>query len=151
MVNFNAGILAIVVVVLITNSLVSANDPTPADLSDLHPKMFEMVLCQRSDTEQPVVTEFNLNAIRKNHNQFDFDEIKSRQGWTETSGSDGKSFHRFRLIRSEGTSHSIEYQANSGGTLMSTAVIEFSVESRTIKIAGNPVVTRVLKITAVSE
>lgn len=151
MVNFNAWILAFVASVLIATTSVHANDPTSSDLSDLHPKMFEMVLCHLSDTEQPVVTEFNLDAIRKNRNQFDFDEIKSRQGWKETSGSDGHGFHRFRVLRSEGTAHSIEYQANSGGTLTSTAVIEFSVESRTIKIDGNPVAIRVLKITSVSK
>lgn len=151
MVNFNAWILAFVASVLIENSSIRANDPISSDLSDLHPKMFAMVLCQLSDTEQPVVTEFNLDAIRKNRNQFDFDEIKSRQGWKETTGSDGQGFHRFRVLQSAGTAHRIEYQANSGGTLTSTAVIEFSVESRTIKIDDNPVSTRVLKITSVSK
>lgn len=151
MVHFNTWIHAFVASVLIANSTIHASDPTTSDLSDLHPKMFEMVLCQLSDTEQPVVTELNLDAVRKNRNQFDFDEITSTQGWKETPGSDGHGFYRFRVLRSAGTAHSIEYQANSGGTLTSTAVIEFSVESRTIKIDGNPIVTRVLKITSVSK
>jgi hypothetical protein len=149
--NFNATMLSMIVWSVLSGSPVQAEESTTLAMEDIHPTMFEMVLCRLSDTDQPVVTEFNLDAIRKNRNQFDFSEVKHRQEWRESPGIDGQGLQRFRLLRSHGEIHTIEYQTNSGGTLTTTAEIEFSIESRSIKIAGHPVATRVLKITSVSE
>lgn len=150
MIRISAWLLAIAVAVLIASASIPAGDDPATDLKDLHPKLFEMVLCQLSDTEQPVVTEFNLDAVRKNRNQFDFQAIQSTSEWKQVPGSGGIGFQRFRLLQSEGGHHTIEYQTNSGGTLTSSAVIGFSIASRTIQVEGVPVNTRVLRITSVS-
>src|SRR6266496_1316075 len=43
----------------------------------IHPKVFNMIDCWISDSESPVVTEINLDAVEKNGNQFNTDDVKA--------------------------------------------------------------------------
>ncbi len=51
-----------------------------------HPLVFSKVESWISDTMSPVLTEVNLDAVQRNRNQFDRDEIK-QEGGTLTTGS----------------------------------------------------------------
>jgi hypothetical protein len=46
-----------------------------------HPEVFSMIQCWISDTERPVVTEVNLDAVQRDRNQFDQDRVKQEGGW----------------------------------------------------------------------
>ena len=61
-------------------SPVQAARDDPSD-KPIHPLVFQMVLCWWSDTESPVVTEVNLDAVRRNRNQFDRDAVTRKDGW----------------------------------------------------------------------
>lgn len=145
------SILLLITSVLVAGPAIHPAEDASLDLKQLHPKMFEMVLCHQSDTQQPVVTELNLDAILRNRNQFDFAEIRRRGDWWESPGTDGTGFHRVRLLGTSENVHSIEYQVNSGGTLTTSALIECLIESKSIRIDGKSTSIRVLKIVAISQ
>src|SRR4029079_2600303 len=52
----------------------------PAPLK-IHPKVFNMIICWVSDSESPVATEINLNAVEKNGNQFNEEGLKQEGDW----------------------------------------------------------------------
>ena len=115
----------------------------------IHPKLFEMVTSWDSDTEQPVVTEINLDAVVKNRNQFDFSEVKKNGDWIECAGDDGGGFSRFKTIKSDKTRFLIEFQRNAGGTLTMGALIEFVVETREVLKAGKAHPIQVLRVISI--
>src|SRR5439155_10843610 len=47
----------------------------------IHPKVFSMINCWISDSESPVVTEVNLDAVEKNGNEFNQDGLKQDDEW----------------------------------------------------------------------
>ncbi len=145
------SILLLTTTMLLAGTGIYSAEDAKLDLKQLHPKMFEMVLCHPSDTQQPVVTELNLDAIRRNRNQFDFDAIRSHGDWWESPGENGQGFHRIRLRGSAENVHRIEYQVNAGGTLTTNALIECLIESKSIQIDGKPTSIRILKIVAISQ
>ena len=98
----------------------------------VHPNVFGMIQCWISDTENPVVTEINLDAVERNRNQFDEDSLKQEDGWTVWHEADGRAFNRYRLIEARGNHYKVKYQENGGGTLTSSCIIEFTLETREI-------------------
>ena len=115
-----------------------------------HPQVFSMIQCWISDTESPVVTEINLDAVGKNRNQFSNDEIKQEDGWTICHEADAKGFKRYRLIETKKNHYKVEYQENGGGTLTTVSIIGFSVEKREIRKNGEPATIRVLRVDSYS-
>src|SRR5262249_37944374 len=51
----------------------------------IHPKVFNMIDYWISDSESPVATEINLNAVEKNGNQFNEDGLKQDGDWLSYS------------------------------------------------------------------
>ena len=49
----------------------------------IHPKVFNLIDCWISDSESPVVTEINLDAVEKNGNEFNDDGLKQDGEWTQ--------------------------------------------------------------------
>src|SRR2546430_474437 len=47
----------------------------------IHPKVFSMIDCWVSDSESPVVTEINLDAVEKNGNEFNQDRVSQDGEW----------------------------------------------------------------------
>jgi hypothetical protein len=115
-----------------------------------HPKMFSLIECWVSDTESPVAIEINLDAVEKNRNQFDNDEIKQEDGWTICRGAKAKGFKRYRLIEAKDNHYKVEYQENGGGRLTTASIIEFSVVTREIRKDGKLITMRVLRVDAYS-
>ncbi|GDY07373.1 hypothetical protein LBMAG52_08590 [Planctomycetia bacterium] len=126
----------------------SEKDASP-DAGRIHPKVFEMVTSWDSDTEQPVVTEINLDAVAKNRNQFDFSKVKKNGEWIECVGDDGHGFRRFKTIKSDKKRHVIEFQRNAGGTLTTSTLIEFVIETRHVLKAGKAHPIQVLRVMAI--
>lgn len=115
-----------------------------------HPQVFSLIECWLSDTESPVATEINLDAVEKNRNQFDNDEVRREDGWTICREADAKSFKRYRVIEAKDNHYKVQYQENGGGTLTTSCLIEFSVVTREIRKNGKPATIRVLRVDSYS-
>src|SRR5206468_10814287 len=79
--------------------------PAAAQSSALknHPKVFNMIDCWISDSESTVVTEINLDAVEKNGNQFNTDDVKADGEWTRCHKPESKEgYMRYLVIESNG-------------------------------------------------
>ena len=112
----------------------------------IHPKVFNMISCWISDSENPVVTEINLDAVEKDGNEFNQDGLKQDGDWLQCPVPDGNGFMRYRPLESKGNQYKVEYQENGGGTLTTSSGIEFEIEKRNIHRDGKPVTIRVLRV-----
>lgn len=115
----------------------------------LHPSVFEQILCWISDTEQPVVTEFSLDALERNRNQFPY-AVRAHDGeWEEWQRENNAGFARYRFLPDEDGHFMVEYQDNGGGSLTTSTRIGFSVLTRTIAKNGHPEKIRVLRVESI--
>lgn len=117
----------------------------------IHPKVFSMIDCWISDSESPVVTEINLDAVEKNGNEFNQDEVSQDGEWTRCPVPDTNGFMRYRVLEHKGDRYKVEYQENGGGTLTTASIIEFAIEKRTIQRDGKPVTIRVLRVSSYNQ
>jgi hypothetical protein len=132
---------------------VTAAAPAATQTSTLkvHPKVFSVIDCWISDSESPVVTEINLDAVEKNGNQFNSDDVKPDGEWLRCPLPDTNGFMRYRVLESKGNRYKIEYQENGGGTLTTASIIEFEIEKRNIRRDGKPVTIRVLRVSSYNQ
>jgi hypothetical protein len=112
----------------------------------IHPKVFNMIDCWISDSESPVVTEINLDAVEKNGNQFNDDVLAEDGEWLRCPVPDTGGFMRYRVLEAKGNHYKVEYQENGGGSLTTSSVIEFAIDKRNIQRGGKPVTIRVLRV-----
>ena len=104
-----------------------------------------------SDPESPVATEINLDAIEKNGNQFNKDEVQQDGEWLRCPVPDTDGFMRYHVLESKGNHYKVEYEVNGGGTLKSASIIEFSIEKRNIRRDGKPLAMSVLRVTSYNQ
>jgi hypothetical protein len=83
--------------------------------------------------------------VAASRNQFQTDEVKEEDGWVRAKG-DGEGFRRYRVINHKGNRYQVEYQNNGGGSLTTTAAIEFSIEKREVRVDGKTKAVRVLRV-----
>ncbi len=128
---------------------------TPADASatetsalKIHPKVFNLIECWISDSQSPVVTEINLDAVEANGNQFNQEELKQEGDWLSYPTPDTGGFMRYRVLDAKGTHYKVEYQENGGGTLTTASTIEFDIDKRNIHRNGSPASIHVLRVTS---
>ncbi len=95
-----------------------------------------------------MVTEINLDAVEKNGNQFNDDDLTQDGEWLRCPVPDTDGFMRYRVLESKGNHYKVEYQENGGGTLTTASVIEFNIEKRNIRRDGKPVTVPVLRVSA---
>ena len=114
----------------------------------IHPKVFSMINCWISDSESPVVTEINLDAVEKNGNEFNQDGLKKDGEWLQSPVPDTDGFMRYRVLESKGSHCKVEFQENGGGTLTMASTIEFSIQKRSIKRDGKPVTISMLRVSS---
>ena len=132
-----------------SSSRPTSNAPGPETSAlRIHPKVFNMIDCWISDSESPVVTEINLNAVEKNGNQFSEDGLKQDGDWLVYSLPDSSGFMRYRVLEAKGNHYKIEYQENGGGTLTTASTIGFEIEKRHIRHNGSPITIRVLRVSS---
>jgi hypothetical protein len=117
----------------------------------IHPKVFNMIDCWISDSESPVATEINLNAVEKNGNQFNEDGLKEDGEWVSYSPPDTGGFMRYRVLEAKGNHYKIEYQENGGGSLTTASTIEFEIDKRHIRRNGSPMTIRVLRVSSYTQ
>ena len=127
--------------------------PAAAQTSALkiHPKVFSMIDCWISDSESPVVTEINLDAVEKNGNEFNENGLKQDGEWLQSPAPDSNGFMRYRVLESKGNHYKVEYQENGGGTLTTASTIEFDIEKRNIQRDNKPVTMRVLRVSSYNQ
>src|SRR6266403_750818 len=127
-----------------------AATPAAAQTSALkiHPKVFSMINCWISDSESPVVTEINLDAVEKNGNEFNQDGLKQEDEWLRCPLPDTNGFMRYRVLESKGNHYKVEYQENGGGTLTTASVIEFDIQKRSIRHDNMPATIRMLRVSS---
>jgi hypothetical protein len=130
---------------------IPATTQTPEQELKIHPKVFSMINCWISDSDSPVVTEINLDAVDKNGNEFNSDEVKPDGEWLRSSVPDGDGFMRYRVLNSKGNHYKVEYQENGGGTLTTASIIECEIEKRNIHRDGKPVTIRVLRVSSFNQ
>jgi hypothetical protein len=125
----------------------------PAQISALkiHPKVFSMINCWISDSESPVVTEINLDAVEKNGNQFNSDEVKPDGEWLRCSVPDNDGFMRYRVLNSKGNHYKVEYQENGGGTLTTASIIGLEIAKRNMHRDGKSATIRVLRVSSYTQ
>lgn len=114
----------------------------------IHPKVFNMIDCWVSDSESPVVTEINLDAVERNGNEFNQDGVRQDGEWLRCPVPDTNGFMRYRVLESKGNHYKVEYQENGGGTLTASSTIEFEIENREIRREGKPATIRVLRVSS---
>jgi hypothetical protein len=112
----------------------------------IHPKVFNMIDCWISDSESPVVTEINLDAVDKDRNQFNDDALTEDGEWLRCPVPDTDGFMRYRALESKGNRYKVEYQENGGGSLTTSSVIEFTIDKRNIHRDDKPATIRVLRV-----
>ncbi len=127
----------------------SASAATRSD-APWHPLVFNMIESWVSDIENPVVTEVNLDAVQRNRNQFDQDEVKKEGEWVVCRAQDG-GFKRYRVIERKDNYYKVEYQDNGGGTLTTSAQIGFALEKREIVVDRRPKVINILRVISYSK
>jgi hypothetical protein len=127
--------------------------PAAAQTSALkiHPKVFSMINCWISDSESPVVTEINLDAVEKNGNEFNENGLKQDGEWLQSPALDSNGFMRYRVLESKGNHYKVEYQENGGGTLTTVSIIEFDIEKRNIQRDNKPVTIRALRVSSYNQ
>lgn len=125
-----------------------AATPMAAQASPLkiHPKVFSMINCWISDSESPVVTEINLDAVEKNGNEFNDDGLRQDGEWLQCPAPDTNGFMRYRVLESKGNHYKVEYQENGGGTFTTASIIEFEIEKRNIRRDRNSITIPVLRV-----
>ena len=126
------------------------NERGSATAFKIHPKVFNLIDCWISDSESPVVTEVNLDAVDKNGNEFYGTGLRQDGEWTRCPVPDTNGFMRFRVLEAKGNHYKVEYQENGGGTLTTASTIEFSVEKRSVRKEDKPATIRVLRVLSYS-
>jgi hypothetical protein len=131
----------------------TAARPAAAQTSALkiHPRIFSMINCWVSDSESPVVTEINLNAVEKNGNEFNQNGLRQDGEWLRCPMPDTNGFMRYRVLETKDNHYKVEYQENGGGTLTTASVIEFAIEKRNIHRDGKPLTMRILRVTSYTQ
>jgi hypothetical protein len=127
--------------------------PAAAQTSALkiHPKVFSMINCWISDSESPVVTEINLDAVEKDGNEFNENGLKQDGEWLQSPAPDSNGFMRYRVLQSKSNHYKVEYQENGGGTLTTASTIEFDIEKRNIQRDSKPATIRVLRVSSYNQ
>ena len=105
-----------------------AAEQTSTPALKVHPRVFSMIDCWISDSESPVVTEINLDAVERNGNEFNQDGVRQDGEWLRCPVPDTNGFMRYRLLESKDNHYKIEYQENGGGTLTTASIIEFDIK-----------------------
>jgi hypothetical protein len=123
----------------------TASAPPPLKV---HPRIFDMIDCWLSDSESPIVTEINLDAVEINKNEFDMDEVKPDGEWTRAPmpKPQDAGFVRYRVLGLKGNRYTVQFQENGGGSLTTDSTIEFEIDKRTIQYDGKPKDMRVLRV-----
>ena len=117
----------------------------------VHPKIFSMIGSWLSDSESPVVTEINLDAVATNGNQFDQDEIKQQGNWFRVPDEEGRGYMTYEVLEQKGNQYTVLYSENGGGTMTTSAIIEFVVERRQFKQNGKLKSFRALRVLSYTE
>lgn len=144
----NLKFLPLILSLLVAASCLQASDKKAAPQQPdpkIHPKVFSFIEGWLSDGESPVVTEINLDAVDVSGNQFQADDVKKEDEWVRSPNADG-GFLRYRFTEHRGNHYKVVYQNNGGGSLTTSATIEFSVEKRDVKVDGKAKTIRVLKV-----
>jgi hypothetical protein len=135
----------------IKSSSVAAPAAAQTSALKIHPKVFSMINSWISDSESPVVTEINLDAVEKNGNEFNQDGLKQESEWLQCPVPDTNGFIRYHVLESKANHYKVEYQENGGGTLTTASIIEFEIEKRNIRRDGKPVTIRVIHVSSYNQ
>ena len=149
--------IALPLTLLLMSGFTSSPQPTTTPLN-FHPKALSLIGCWLSDTAARVVTEFSLDAVEENDNQFNWPENNEHarrvrgEGqspeWVVWEDRESGGFMRYRVLEQRGPRYLIEYQENGGGSLTTSAKIGLRIMHRTVHVGGKPTDIRVARITS---
>lgn len=115
----------------------------------IHPKVFSMIECWLSDTESPIVTEINLDAVDINRNQFDGEHVRIDGDRVIYEDTDTRVSMSYRIIENANGHETVEYFENEGGTLTTKRIISFAVEHRDILVDSKETRCRILRVLSI--
>lgn len=121
--------------------------PSQPALPVIHPKVFSLVDSWISDMISPVVTEFSLDAVRRNRNQFGYDAIRVEDGWIIAGDEEERSSYRYRVLKQHANTYVLEFQNNGGGSFTSRSIITCMLLTRRIEVDGKEQDVQVVRIT----
>ncbi len=137
--------LAISILVLVAAGC--ANSLPVPESPIIHPAVFPMVMRWISETESPVVSEVNLDAMLRDRNQFSFEEVSTDGEWFRLDCDHG--FEQYRVLSRRGHAVPVEYESNGGGSMATVKLTWFELLSRRIEIDVIPQERRVMRIIGV--
>lgn len=117
-----------------------------ADLP-LHPLALRQITCWLSDHERPVVTQFSLDAVERNENQFFPNEVVVENGLVRWSR--GEETCAYRMAEIGPGLRRYEFFSNGGGTLTIRTVIDGRITTRDLMVDGKATRIRVFDVVAV--
>jgi hypothetical protein len=137
----SAGHLKIVTIQSVSAEEEKAVKPRAPALK-VHPRVFSLI---GTDSEVPEVTEVNLDAFLYGDPLQDKD-VQQVGEWIRYSRGKGEGFTDYRVVKVEGNRYTVEVRDNGGGTLTTSAIVDFVVEKRAIRQDGKLKNIRVLKV-----
>jgi len=138
----------LILLVIITTVGSARSEQKSEPIPFIHPKIFSMVESWLSDTAFPVVTEINLDAVKRNGNQF-YGSISTNGPWIRAGGEDGREYMRYRFLGQQGGTNVVVYQYNGGGSMTTQTRIGFILTHRTLEIEGVQKQIQVLRVESV--
>lgn len=118
--------------------------PAAEEKPPIHPLVFAMVEGWLADSNAPVVTEINLDAVAAGRNQFDPEAVKRDGEWITCRHEEG--FVRYQVTKTVGGRQTVRFQQNGGGTFTSESFIEFEIVERQLETEGKKLLVRVLRV-----
>ncbi len=116
-----------------------------ADLDEVvHPKAFENIEAWISDTESPLFVSFNVDAVRKNRNQFDYSHVTVAGDvvtFTEKNG-----YLAYRIVSNTEDALHIIFYNNGGGTLTTATDMTFAKVSKAMLVHGKSQTIKLLEL-----
>lgn len=117
----------------------------------LHPQALHQITCWASDMTEPVITQFSLDAIEKNHNQFNYDQVVVDGEWVRWKGAknEGTESCDYKVAEVEPGLFRYELFVNGSGTLTIRTVIDARIVRKDILVDGKAATVRVFDVIAV--
>jgi hypothetical protein len=108
-----------------------------------------MISCWLSDSEEPVVTQFSMDAIRRNSNEYDYDRVTVEDG--HVVFREGRELISYELKKTDQRTYEAHVYANGGGTLTTYTIITFRIVQKRIVRNGKTITLEVLDVRGIAD
>ncbi len=114
----------------------------------IHPKAFENIESWISDTESPLYLSFNVDAVRKNRNQFDYSQVTVTGNLVNFTRENG--YLAYKIVSNTDHTLQIIFYNNGGGTLTTATDMTFAKVTKSILVHGQSQTIKLLELIELS-